>query len=418
MTASPSSPRSRLRRRLILMLLAVAVLFALPIGFNTFKGIMMAKFMQSMANPPQTVSTMQAAYQSWQPQLQAVGNVRAVRGADLAFDVSGLVERVAVQSGADVKKGQVLIVLDDAVDRARLAALRAEAQLAEATGTRARQQLEVKAISRAQYDDAMAKRKAAQANAAAQGALAAKKTLRAPFDGRIGIIKASPGDFIDAGTAVVTLQQLDPVYVDFHLAQSALASLHTGGAVQVGVDGFADKVFAGQVTAISPKIDLETRNIAAQATLANPDKLLLPGMFAHVAVANGAPQRHLTLPQTAVAYAPYGDTVFVVQQGAPVAAAESDAAPQRGRDDPAAVASASPSGSTAQRFVKQVLVTLGPRRGDQVAILDGIAAGDVVVTSGQLKLKNGTPVNIDNSVQPAFDPNPHPVEGQASEPRN
>lgn len=417
MTTSPSSPRARLRRRLILMLLAVAVLFALPIGFNTFKGIMMARFMQSMANPAQTVSTMQAQYQSWQPQLQAVGNVRAVRGAELAFDVAGLVERVAVQSGADVKKGQVLIELDDAVDRARLAALKAEAQLAEATATRARQQLEVKAISRAQYDDAMAKRQAAQANAAAQGALVAKKTLRAPFDGRIGIVKASPGDFIDAGAAVVTLQQLDPVYVDFHLAQSALGSLHTGSAVQVTVDAFAGRSFAGQVTAISPKIELETRNIAAQATLANPDKQLLPGMFTHVAVANGAPQRHLTLPQTAVAYAPYGDTVFVVHPGAPDAAAKSGAAAPRGRD-PAAVANASPPGDQAQRYVKQVLVTLGPRRGDQVAILDGIAAGDVIVTSGQLKLKNGTPVNVNNAVQPAFDPDPRPVEGEAGTTRN
>ena len=218
------SARPKQRKRLIIVILVVAILFALLIGFNTFKGIMIGKFMKSMGNPPQTVSTMAVEYQEWQPHVEAVGNVRAVHGADLAFDVAGLVESVNVKSGADVKKGQVLIKLVDADDRAKLEALKATAQLARLTADRSKQQLAVQAISKAQYDADMANLKSAQANAAAQQALVDKKTLRAPFEGRIGIITANPGQYINVGTKVVTLQQLDPVYVDFTVPQSSLTN--------------------------------------------------------------------------------------------------------------------------------------------------------------------------------------------------
>jgi membrane fusion protein (multidrug efflux system) len=407
MNAYAISAQPKQRKRLIIVILAVLILFALLIGFNTFKGIMMGKFMVSMANPPQTVSTMVAEYQAWQPHVEAVGNVRAVHGADLAFDVAGLVESVDVKSGADVGKGKVLVRLVDADDRGKLASLQATAQLAKLTAGRARQQLAVQAISKAQYDTDMANLKGAQANVAAQQALVDKKTLRAPFSGRIGIITVNPGDYIKVGTAVVTLQQLDPVYVDFTVPQSSLDTLKVGGKVEVSVDAFKDKTFNGKISATAPKVDLSTRNAAAEAIVDNPDKLLVPGMFARIAANAGATQRYLTLPQTAVAYAPYGDTVFVVHEGTP---------PERDANGNPVMAKA-PAPSDAAKgehgpshYATLAVVTLGPRRGDQVAILSGIKQGDVIVTSGQLKLRNDTPVDINNKVQPAFDPNPHPVE--------
>jgi membrane fusion protein (multidrug efflux system) len=403
------SPKPKLRKRLIIVVAAVAVLFALLIGFNVFKGIMIGKFMQSMGNPAQTVSTMTAAYQDWQPHIEAVGNVRAVRGADLAFDVAGVVADVDVKSGADVKRGQVLIKLVDDQDRATLASLQATAQLASLTAERSKQQLAVQAISKAQYDTDMASLASAKANAAAQAALVEKKTLRAPFAGRIGIITANPGAYISAGTAVVTLQQLEPVYVDFTAPQTSLALLRVGSKVGVTADAFKGKTFAGKVSATDPKVDLSTRNVGVEATVANPGELLVPGMFTKVAVDAGGAQRYLTLPQTAVAYAPYGDTVFVVHQGTPPQL-DADGKPVK-TSAPAAVDKGKDKGKGgAAHYVEQVVVRTGPTRGDQVAILSGIKAGDVIVTSGQLKLKNGTPVNINNQVQPAFNPNPQPVE--------
>jgi membrane fusion protein (multidrug efflux system) len=403
MNAYTTSARPRQRKRLIIVVVVVAILFALLVGWNTVKGIMIGNFMKSMANPAQTVSTMPAAYQEWQPHVEAVGNVRAVHGTDLAFEVAGLVASVDVKSGADVKQGQVLIKLVDDQDRAMLAALQATAQLAALTADRAKQQLAVQAISKAEYDTDMANLKNARAQADAQAALVAKKTLRAPFAGRVGIITANPGQYLNAGTAVATLQQLDPVYVDFTVPQSSLTALQLGGKVEVTSDAFKGKAFDGKLSATDPKIDLSTRNVSVEAIVANPDKQLMPGMFAKVAVDSGRPQRYLTLPQTSISYAPYGDTVFVVHAGEPPAAS-SDAAPAKASADAA-------NGKPADKhYVQQVVVTIGPTRGDQVAVLSGIKPGDVIVTSGQLKLKGGTPVNINNSVQPAFAPNPHPVE--------
>lgn len=407
MNAYATSARPKQRKRLIIMIVAVAILFGLLIGFNTFKSIMIGKFMKSMGNPPQTVSTMAAEYQDWQPHVEAVGNVRAMHGADLAFDVAGLVASVDVKSGADVKRGQVLIKLVDDQDRATLASLQAAAQLAALTAERSKKQLAVQAISKAQYDTDMANLKSAQANAAAQQALVDKKTLRAPFAGRIGIITANPGQYVNVGTAVATLQQLDPVYIDFTVPQSSLDMLQTGSKVEVTADAFKGKAFAGKVSATDPKVDLSTRNIGVEATVPNPDKLLVPGMFTRVAVDSGNQKRYLTLPQTAISYAPYGDTVFVVHEGQPP---EVGASGKPVQAKPSAGSKSADGKSDPSHYVEQVVVTVGPTRGDQVAVLSGIKAGDVVVTSGQLKLKNDTPVDINNKVQPAFNPNPHPVE--------
>lgn len=394
--------KPRLAKRMTIMLIVIGVLFLLVIGFNVFKGIMIGKFMKSMGNPPQTVSTMQAEFQTWQPHLEAVGNVRAVRGVDLAFEVSGVADSVDVKSGADVKQGQVLVQLRDADDKAKLAALQATEKLAELTADRSKKQLAVQAISKAQYDTDMANLKSAQAQVAAQQALVDKKTLRAPFAGRIGIITVNPGQYINPGDKVVSLQQLDPVYVDFTVPQDALQQLQVGGKVEVTSDAYPDQHFTGKVTATDPRVDPNTRNVGVEATLPNRDGKLMSGMFANVAVDSGSTQRYLTLPQTSITFNPYGDTVFVVHEGAPPSQDQSG--------KPAQQPAAKDKDGKPQHYVEQRLVTVGPRRGDQVAILHGLKEGEVVVTTGQLKLKNDTPVNINNSVQPAFNPNPTPVE--------
>jgi len=407
MNAHPAHAPPRLRKRLLLVTGAVAALFALLIGFNTFKGIMMGKALQAMASPPQTVSAMTAGYQDWQPKIEAVGNIRAVRGTDLAFDAAGLVAKVRVKSGADVREGDVLISLIDTDDRATLEALEATARLAALTVERSRGQLAVQAISQAQYDSDLADQQGARARANAQAALVARKTLRAPFAGRIGIITVSPGQYISTGTAVATLQQLDPVYVDFTVPQRSLELMRPGSQVGVRSDAYPERTFTGRISATDPRIDLATRNVRVEALIHNPGNLLVPGMFTRVAVESGQERRYLTLPQTAVAYAPYGDTVFVVHEGVP---------PGRGDNAGSATAQRPPApGGTTQRadrplYVQQVVVKLGSTRGDQVAILSGIHAGDLVVTSGQLKLKNDTPVRISDQVQPSFSADPRPVE--------
>ena len=402
--------KPRLAKRMTIMLIAIGVLFVLVIGFNVFKGIMIGKFMKSMGNPPQTVSTMKADYMAWQPHVDAVGSVRAVHGVDLAFEVSGVADAVRVKSGSDVKAGEVLVELRDQDDRAKLASLQATAKLAELTANRSKQQLAVQAISRAQYDTDTANLKSAQAQVAAQQALVDKKTLRAPFDGRIGIITVNPGQYINPGDKVATLQQLDPVYVDFTLPQDSLQQLQVGGRVEVTSDAYPGKSFVGRINATDPKVDPTTRNVGVEATLPNPDKNLMPGMFANVAVDTGSQQRYLTLPQTAITFNPYGDTVFVVHEGTPPQTDENGKPVPAKPDADSGSAKAAPGQKGPNAYVEQRLVTVGPRRGDQVAILKGLKPGEVVVTSGQLKLKNGTPVNINNSVQPAFNPNPHPVE--------
>ncbi|HEY9512798.1 MAG TPA: efflux RND transporter periplasmic adaptor subunit, partial [Rhodanobacter sp.] len=314
--------------------------------------------------------------------------LRAVNGADLAMDVAGLVTAVHLKSGADVKQGQLLLQLRDGDDVAQLQQFAAAAQLAKITFERARQQLAAQAISKAEYDSAAADLKARQAAVAQQTVVVSKKQLRAPFAGRVGISTTSPGDYLNAGDAVVTLQQLDPLFVDFHVPQSELSRLRVGQAVNLQLDAYPGRAFTGKLSAINPKVETSTRNVQVEATVANHDKALTPGMFAKVGVDVGNAQRRLTLPQAAIVYNPYGDTVYVVQ-------------PSAGKDD---------KGQPLPPTVKQTFVTVGDTRGDQVAILKGIDPGTVVVTSGQVKLKNDAPIAIDNRVQPADSAHPAPQE--------
>ena len=337
---------------------------------------------------PATVSTVTASEQAWQPALQSVGSLRAVNGANLAMDVAGVVTAVNLKSGQEVKEGQLLLQLRDSDDVAALHQFEAAAQLAKLTFDRARQQLAAQAISQADYDTAAADFKAKQAAVAQQQALVAKKQLRAPFSGRAGIITLSPGDYLSAGTAVATLQQLDSLFVDFNLPQRELGRLHVGQRVHLTLDAYAGRTFDGEISAINPRVDPESRNVQVEARVPNHDQALTPGMFAKLSVGVGEQRPRLTLPQAAIVYNPYGDTVYVVQ-------------PSKGKDE---------QGKPLPATVQQTFVTLGDTRGDQVAVVKGLEPGTVVVTSGQIKLKNGAPIIIDNSVQPASNMQPTPQE--------
>jgi membrane fusion protein, multidrug efflux system len=396
-------------RRMIIMIVGVLVLIAL------IAGIKVLMIMRMLANikppPPAVVSASTAAYQEWQPQLRAVGTLRAARGADLALDVAGLVTRVNVRSGDDVRQGQLLLELRDTDDIASLHQLEAAAALSQVTYERAKRQIAVQVIAKADYDQAAADLKVKQAAVAQQQAVIAKKQLRAPFAGHAGIVTINPGTYLNAGTVVVTLQQLDPVYVDFFVPQRDLGDLKSGQRAFLTLDAYRDKTFPGTVNAVSPKVEADTRNVQVEAEVPNRDRALRPGMFANVNVDVGTQRPYLTLPQTAIVYAPYGETIFVVitkrefdaQQAAN---SRTPQIPQR----PARGAGKGPQLPPEALVVQQAFVTTGPTRGDQVAILSGLNAGAEVVTSGQIKLKNGAPVHIDNSVQPTDNPQPQPQE--------
>jgi len=295
--------------------------------------------------------------------------------------VAGLVRSIDFHSGQEIGSGARLVQLNADADVAQQQALAAAADLAQVVLKRDQVQFQAQAISQAQVDSDAADLKNKRAQEAAQAALVAKKTLRAPFAGRLGIITLNPGQYLNPGDKVVTLQQLDPILVDLRLPQQSLARIAVGQSVTLSADTWPGVSFAGHITAINPLVDSATRNVQVEASVDNHSRQLFPGMFGHLQIASGALVHALTLPQSAVTYNPYGATVFLVIPD-------------------------SKGGQT----VKQTFVTLGETRGDQVQALAGVKEGDVVVTAGQLKIKNGTPVAIDNSVSPSNDPNPAPQE--------
>jgi membrane fusion protein (multidrug efflux system) len=376
-----------LPRRMTIMLCGVVLLLGLIFAFNQLKTIMIKHFISGMGLPPATVSTMVIETSEWQPKLTSVGNVRAFRGVELSTEIGGLVQTVPIKSGQDVNEGDLLIKLTDASDVAQLNSLKALADLAKVINERDKQQLAIQAISKNVFDTSKADAKSKQAQVEQQIALVAKKNLKAPFSGRIGIVSINPGQYVNPGDKLLTLQTLDPIFVDFNLPQNNAEQIQVGQDVTVTTDAFKDASFTGKITAVSPKVDTNTRNIQVEAQIANPDKKILPGMFANVNIQIGGPVKLLTLPQTSVTYNPYGSTVFIAKP--------------TGKKDK--------QGNPALE-AQQVFVTTGATRGDQVSILKGVDEGATVVTSGQLKLKNGTPLIINNKVQPANSPNPKPQE--------
>ena len=376
-----------LQRRMIIMLCGVFLLLGLIFTFNQAKMFMIKYFVSGMGLPPATVSTMVVATSEWQPKLTSVGNVRAFRGVELSTEIGGLVLTVPIKSGQDVKEGDLLIKLNDASDVAQLKSLKAMADLAKVINERDSQQLAIQAISKNVFDTSAADAKSKSAQVESQTALVAKKNLKAPFSGRVGIVSINPGQYVNPGDKLLTLQTLDPIFVDFNLPQNNAEQIQVGQKVVVTTDAFKDASFTGKITAVSPKVDTNTRNIQVEAQVANPDKKIFPGMFANVNIQVGEQVKLLTLPQTAVTYNPYGSTVFVAKP--------------TGKKDK--------QGKPALE-AQQVFVTTGATLGDQVAILKGVEEGATVVTSGQLKLKNGTPLIINNKVQPANSADPKPQE--------
>jgi membrane fusion protein (multidrug efflux system) len=373
-------------KRMIIMLVLVGVVLAGIFGFKLFVDGQVKAFMATMGNQPQTVSTTKAVRSDWQPKLQAVGSLRASNGADLSLQLAGVVEEINFQSGDKVEKGQLLLRLRSDDEIAKLKALEAQADLARITYERDLRQLKAQAISQQVADTDAANVKNTEALAAQQRAIVDQKMLKAPFAGRLGIRQVDLGQYLAAGSAVVTLQALTPIYVDFMLPQQAMAQLKVGQKVMARVDAYPGKTFAGDILAISPKVEVGSRNVQVRATLANDDQTLMPGMFATVDIDVGAPQQQLTLPQTAITYNAYGNIVYVVDD--------------KGKG---------PDGKP-RLVVRQVFVETGATRGDQVAILKGLKEGDTVVTGGQMKLRNGVPVTVNNSVLPKDDPNPLPVD--------
>ena len=373
-------------KRMVIMLVVVGLLFGAIFGFQAFKAKMIKQFMANMKMPPATVTAMKAELQPWQPQLNAVGSLRAVHGVDVTTEIGGLVREVRFKSGDEAKAGQVLVQLNADADIGLLNSLEASAELARLVYTRDKEQFAIQAVSQAVLDGDAADLKSKEAQVAQQKAVVEKKTIRAMFDGRLGINAVNLGQYVNPGDKIVTLQSLDPIYVDFSLPQQYLSRLKMGQTITVTTDAIPGRTFDGKITAINPKVDPDTRNLQIEATIPNPKHDLLPGMYGSVTVQSGEVQQYLTLPQTAVTFNPYGESVYVIEEGA------------KGTDGKPVLTA------------KQTFVTVGETRGDQVAIVKGIKPGDMVATSGQLKLKNGSAVVINNAVQPSNEPAPKPVD--------
>ncbi|MDA8225938.1 MAG: efflux RND transporter periplasmic adaptor subunit [Betaproteobacteria bacterium] len=374
--------KQRSGKQMFITVLALALLFGGIYGFQQFRNSMIAKMIHGKGMPPQTVSTTVAGYDTWNPSIDAIGSLRAVKGASLSTETGGLVTAIHFSSGENVPAGKLLVELNAAPLIAQLQQLKASARLAKINYDRDVAQLHIQAVSQSTVDADAATLQGANAQVAAQQAQIAQKMIRAPFAGKLGIRQVDPGQYLAPGAAIVTLQKLDPIYLDFSIPQVDLALVRTGLQIDARSDALPGKILHGRITAVEPQVDANTRNIKIRAALPNPDGKLLPGLFMTVRIDQNRQQRLITLPNAAIAYNPYGSTVFVVQE--------------HGKN-----AKGQPQLTVEQRFV-----TTGLTRGDQVAIMTGIRPGEVIVTSGQLKLHNGAPVLVDNSIQPTNDAHP------------
>lgn len=360
------------------MLVAVGILFGAVFGWKYVKARMVAQYMATMGAPAITVSTMKVETSLWQPRLKAVGSLRARVGVNVTTELAGMVQTIYFTPGSEVQKDQVLVQLNASTEIGQLHSLQAQVELAKITFARDTAQFAAHAVSKQVVDSDEWNLKNLQAQVEQQIATVEKKTIRAPFAGRLGINNVNPGQYLNVGDTVTSLQSLDPIYADFYLPQQALAQLKLGQKVDVATDTFPNKMFAGKITTIQPAVDASTRNVQVEATLPNPDFLLAPGMFAHVEVDVAAPETFLTVPQSAISFNPYGDIAYIVKDSG-----------KKDKDNKPVLT------------VLQVFVTVGETRGDQVAVLKGLKKGDTVVTSGQLKLKNGSHIVVNNSIQPS-----------------
>jgi len=338
----------------------------------------------SFQPPPEAVTTVVAKREAWPDTLQAIGSVAAVQGVTVAADMPGLVDHIAIDSGRMVRAGEVLVQLDTRQEKAQMAAALAQLDLDRLNLERARGLADEGIVSRQDYDRASAEHKQAEARVGEIRAAIERKTIRAPFSGMLGIRQVNLGQYLAGGDPVVPLQSLDPIFVNFNVPQQEVGRLSVGGEVQAAVEG-TKTPFTGRITAVNSVVDEATRNVQVQATFANPQGKLRPGMFVETKVVRGGSRDVVTLPASAINYAPYGDSVFIVEQ-------------VKGQN-----------GQT-YRGARQQVVKLGGALGDQIAVLSGLEPGAEVVSSGVFKLRNGAAVHIENAVQPANDPAPKPED--------
>jgi membrane fusion protein (multidrug efflux system) len=370
-------------KRMMAMLTVTLVIVA-GLGFVKFQQIQTAMAEgAAFQPPPEAVTTIVAEAVEWPATLSAIGTMAAVQGVTVSADLPGTVEQIAFDSGHAVAAGALLAVLDTRQERAQLAAFEAQRELARVTFDRMQGLLNERVVSRAEFDRATAEYRQTDAQVAEVRAVIERKTIRAPFAGILGIRQVNLGQYLAGGDALVSLQSVNPIYVNFGVPQQSAGRIPVGRAVRITTGDLGGVEAAGRVTAIDSLVDEATRNIQVQATLANPGGRLRPGMFVQAEVVLGPAARMVALPASAISYAPYGDSVFVV----------GDLTGEDGRT---------------YRGVRQQIVTLGPSRGDQVAIRSGITPGDEVVTSGVFKLRNGAAVQINNAVRPGNSPAPKP----------
>jgi len=365
-----------MNKRMLQMLAAVAVVLSI-IGFVKFRQVQGAiAAHKSFTMPPEAVTTVVAQSQPWEALLEATGSVAPVQGVTLSADQPGVVDRIAFESGAHVSAGDALVRLDTRQERAQLASAEARRDLARSTLERSRKLLDQQLIAQAEYDQVAAQFKQADASVSEMSASIDRKTIRAPFSGRAGIRQVNLGQYVHSGDAIVPLQSEDPIYVNFSVPQQQVASLRVGEAVDVAADRGDAPLATGRITAINPVVDEATRNVQVQATFQNRRELLRAGAYVSVSVQLGSRTPLIGLPASAINYAPYGNSVFVVEK-------------LKGPD------------GREYLGVRQQFVKLGAAQGDRVAILDGVKAGEEVVTSGVFKLRPGAAVAVNNKLQPS-----------------
>jgi membrane fusion protein, multidrug efflux system len=374
-----------MKKRMTLMLIAM-VAFVSTIGFVKYRQISAAIAEgASFQPPPEAVTTTVARQAEWPATLDAIGTVVAVHGVTVSADLPGIVERIAFESGRTVRAGEVLVRLDTSQEHAQLAAADAQRDLARLNLERMRGLLKKGVTSPAEHDRAAAESRQGEAGVGEIHAMIARKTIRAPFSGVLGIRQVNLGQYLAGGDPVVSLQSLQPIYVQFAVPQQEVGRLRPGAEVRVTAEGLAGAPAAGKITAIDAIVDEATRNVQVQASFDNADGRLRPGMFVEAQVQLGAARSVIALPASAISYAPFGDSVFIVEN-------------VKGPD------------GKSYRGVRQQFVKLGGARGDQVALLSGVKPGEEVVTSGAFKLRPGAGVHVNNAVQPANSPAPKPED--------
>ena len=373
------------RRNWIIAIAALIAIVVILAGIKAGQIGTMIKAGKSFVIPPEAVTSAKVEATEWQAARSAIGTLVAVRSVSLASEVAGLVRDIGFDSGSFVSKDQVLVKMDTSTEEAQLASARADAELARATLARARALRESKTNSPADLDAAEAKAKQAAASVGLLQATIAKKTIRAPFDGRVSIRQVELGQVLASGTPVAALQSVDPIYAEFSMPQQALSDLNLGMRTQLRTDVFPQSSWEGTLTTINSEVDVATRNVRLRATFPNPDGRLRSGMFVNVDVLSPEKRPVLIIPSTAILYAPYGDSVFAIEE----------------KKDP--------SGSSGL-IAHQKFVRLGERRGDLVAVASGLTAGEAIVSSGAFKLRNGVSVVVKNDLAPSAEVAPKPVD--------